>query len=474
MSRPPLFGIGMQTSTPVVTAKLLTNVYCEFRQQGEKTQVIGKGTPGLRSFASPSIYSTRGKPILFDQNDLIYLVQNNTLWEVNNAGTATIRGTLATSSGFVVMAHNGFSILIVDGIYGYYYNPTTLAFTQIVAAAFPSNPTSVTFLDGYYLVSKGGTGQYNRDSLYNAGPLWLGSALDFAVAESAPDNLIRVTNDHSQLILLGASTTEFHGASPDPNEPFVRIEAATCEWGLAAIASLVKFDNSIAFLARNILGQVTVIRLNGYQPMRISNSDLESVINKYAVVSDARGYSYMLNGHPMMVLNFPSAGYSWLFDGSTGIWTSLKSFNVTRHRGEFAVDYLGKTIVTDYNNGNLYVLDELTYTDNGDMIEREIIGEHWDSPDLEREPIYMIRADMETGVGLVSGQGENPQLMLQYSKNRGRTWSSERWRPFGKIGEYKANPEWNRFGQARHWTFKMRMADPVKFTMLGLVINPGD
>lgn len=463
----------MQGESPAVTAKRLQCVYVEYRQNGEKSQVVAFGTPGLSLFSAPSIYPTRGKPILFDTNNLIYLVQNDKLWEVNNAGVATIRGTLSTSSGFVVMAHNGFSILIVDGTYGYYYNPTTLAFTQIVAAAFPSNPTSVTFLDGYYLVSKGMTGQYNRDSLYNAGPAWLGSALDFAVAESAPDNLVRVTNDHSQLILLGASTTEFHGASPDPNEPFIRIEGATCEWGLAAIASLVKFDNSIAFLARNILGQVTVIRLNGYQPQRISNSDLESLINKYAVVEDARGYSYMLNGHPMYVLTFPSAGFSWLYDGSTSIWTSLKSFNITRHRTEFAVDFLGKTIATDYENGNLYIIDETVYTDNGDMIEREIIGEHWDSPDLVREPIYQIRADMETGVGLVSGQGENPQIMLQCSKDRGKTWGAERWRPFGRMGE---NPtvDWNRWGQARNWTFKMRMSDPVRFVMLGLIINPED
>lgn len=470
--RPPLFGIGFQGKSPVVTTKRLQNVYLEYRQQGEKSQVVAFGTPGLRLFSAPSIYPTRGKSILF--NDLIYLVQNNTFWEVNNAGTATIRGTLSTSSGFVSMAQNGFSIIIVDGTNIYYYNPTTLTFSTSVSGGQPTSPTTVTFLKGYYLVTKGNTGQYNRDSLYNTGPNWLGGALDFAVAESSPDNLVRVTNDHDQLILLGVSTTEFHGASPDPNEPFVRIEGVTAKWGLAAIGSLVEFDNSIAFLGKNNEGQVTVIRFNGYQPQRISTSDLESVINKYAVKADARGYSYMLNGHPMYVLSFPSAGYSWLYDGSTGAWSPLKSYNITRHKTEFSVDYLDKTIVTDYANGNLYVLDELTYTDNGDIIEREIIGEHWDSPDLEREPIYLIRADMETGVGLVSGQGENPQIMLAYSKDRGRTWSSERWRPFGRIGEYRARVDWNRFGQSDHWTFKLRETDPVHFCILGIVVNPRD
>lgn len=472
MSRPPLFGIGMSSNQPVVTAKRLTNVYCEFRQQGEKSQVVAYGTPGLSLFSASSIYTTRGKPILFDQNDLIYLVQGSTFWEVNNAGVATARGTLSTATGFVSMAHNGFSILIVDGFFGYYYNPTTHAFNQVINPAFPTNPQTVVFLDGVFLVNQGGTAQFNKDSLYNPGPDWGGTALDFAVAESNPDKLIAVTADHGELILLGVVSTEFWGDSGAQNFPFSRIVAI--DWGLAAKASVVKFDNSIAFLAKNLAGQVTVVRLNGHVPVPISTNDFDTIINAYAVTEDATAFSYMLNKHPMLQLNFPSAGFSWLYDGSTGIWTNLKSFGGLRHRGDFAVDYLKKTIVTDYSNGNLYSLRSDVYTDNANMIEREIIGEHWDNPDLERETIWSIRMDLETGVGLVSGQGSDPQMMLSVSKDRGRTYGPERWRSIGKQGVYKKNVEWFRWGQARFWTFKWRMTDPVPLCILGVITNPED
>lgn len=472
MARPPLFGIGMNNGQPVVTAKHLQNVYVEYRQAGEKSQVVAYGTPGLDLFSAPSIYPTRGKPQLFDLNNLIYFVQGNTFWEVNNAGIATMRGTLSTSTGFISMDYNGFAILIVDGTYGYYYNPTTLVFSQVVNAAFPSNPQTVVFLDGVFLVNKGGSAQFNKDSLYNPGPDWGGTSLDFAVAESNPDNLVAVTADHAELILLGVISTEFWGDSGALNFPFARIVAI--DYGLAAKASVVKFDNSVAFLAKNKLGQVTVVRLNGHTPVPISNSDLETIINKYAVVEDATAYSYMLNGHPMLVLNFPSAGYTWLYDGSTNIWGPLKSYGITRHLTQFSVDFLKKTIVTDYSNGNLYVLNPDTYTDNGGVIEREIIGEHWDSPDLARETIDCIRMDMETGVGLVTGQGAIPQIMLAASKDRGRTYGAERWRSFGQQGEYGKNPEWWRWGQARFWTFKFRMTDPVRLCILGVVVNPLD
>lgn len=476
--RMPLFGIGMQGKSPVVTAKRLQNVYVEFRQKGEKSQVVAYGTPGLGGFAvgtsAPSVFATRGKPLLFDNNDSLYLVQDATLWEVNNAGVATSRGTLSTSTGFVSMAHNGFAICIVDGTNIYFYNPTTNTFSLSVSLGQPTSPQTVVFLDGRFFVNKGGTGQFNFDTLYNAGPNWGGAALDFAVAESNPDNLVAVTADHGQLILLGGKTAEFWSKNDSVNNPYLRIDGTSIEWGLAAKASVVKFDNSIAFLAKNIMGQVTVVRLNGYQPQRIATTDLETTINAYAVVEDATAYSYLLSGHPMLQLNFPSAGFSWLYDGSTGIWSPLKGYGITRHRGEFAADYLKKTIVTDYANGNLYSLRPDVYTDNGDMIEREIIGEHWDSPDLARQPIFCIRMDMETGVGLVSGQGSDPQMMLSVSKDRGRTYGVERWRPFGKIGVYKTVVEWWRWGLSRNWTFKWRMTDPVPLCILGIITNPED
>jgi hypothetical protein len=58
--------------------------------------------------------------------------------------------------------------------------------------------------------------------------------------------------------------------------------------------------------------------------------------------------------------------------------------------------------------------------------------------------------------------GANPQVMLQISKDNGKTWGPERWTSLGKIGAYRDRVEWRRFGKARDWTFKLRLTDPVK------------
>lgn len=471
MPRPPLFGIGLNAKSPAITAKILQNMYLEFRPAGEKTQVCAFGTAGLDLFVAFGDTPHRCEPLTFGPGNVEYTVHRGVLWEVNNAGVKTNRGSLNTVSGTVYLAHNGTQVMIVDGQYGYIYNTVTTVFTQIVDVDFPSSPSTVTFLDGYFIVNKGLTGQFNISALYD-GLTWDG--LDFAVAESNPDPLVRVIADHSQLLLLGTLTIEPWGNTGAQDFPYARIQGAVSEWGLAAVNSLVKLDNSLAFLATNSMGQFMVARMNGSVPQRISNSDIEYRIGQYAVASDATAYAYMQDGHPFMQLNFPSAGESWLFDGSTGEWSKLKSANITRHRGEFGSNFLGKTVVTDYTNGNLYRLNPVSYTDNGDMIEREIVGEHWDDPELARVSIDCIRMDMESGVGLTSGQGAVPQAMMSCSKDRGHTFSSERWKSFGAIGQYKARVQWNRWGQAAHWTFKLRITDPVRVAILGIVVNPVD
>jgi Neuraminidase (sialidase) len=110
------------------------------------------------------------------------------------------------------------------------------------------------------------------------------------------------------------------------------------------------------------------------------------------------------------------------------------------------------------------------YTDNGQTIIREIITRHTLS-NFNRVRISLLYLDMDVGVGLQNGQGSNPQIMLQYSKDNGRTWSAERWVSLGAVGLYLTRVIWRRFGSTRDATFKIRMSDPVKFVIAEGAIN---
>jgi hypothetical protein len=78
--------------------------------------------------------------------------------------------------------------------------------------------------------------------------------------------------------------------------------------------------------------------------------------------------------------------------------------------------------VTDYENGKVYLLDQNAYTDDGQYIVREFVTRHNKTGELLS--IAQLWLEMEAGVGLVSGQGSDPQVMLQISRDGGHSWGA--------------------------------------------------
>jgi hypothetical protein len=82
-----------------------------------------------------------------------------------------------------------------------------------------------------------------------------------------------------------------------------------------------------------------------------------------------------------------------------------------------------------------------------------------------------FRLDLEAGVGLASGQGQDPQLMLRWSNDGGQTFGNEHWQGAGKQGEYRARAQWFRLGAARDRVFELSVSDPVPWRILGAFLE---
>ena len=74
---------------------------------------------------------------------------------------------------------------------------------------------------------------------------------------------------------------------------------------------------------------------------------------------------------------------------------------------------------------------------------------------------------MESGVGLPTGQGSNPVVDLQISKDGGNTFYSVGFASIGAIGQYTQRVIWRGLGAARDWVLKLRITDPVKRVITG-------
>ena len=78
---------------------------------------------------------------------------------------------------------------------------------------------------------------------------------------------------------------------------------------------------------------------------------------------------------------------------------------------------------------------------------------------------------METGVGIATGQGQNPQIMGKFSIDGGKTFSNELWQPVGTEGSYWTEIFWTQIGQGRSFIAKINYSEPTKFVIAGCFVE---
>lgn len=459
----PLFGSGIAGKSFVVTRQRRLNCYFEVRQDGDKTKVAVYGTAGLVAKFRPTTPATVALRGLLGTQDMLYVIGFDEFQSIDSSGNALFTASLATSSGLASLANNATQVVIVDGAAAYLYTPSAATFVTI-GGGFPPGARTVTFVASFFVAEQPGTQQFWVSNT-NDGSTW--DPLAFASASAFADTILAVDNLSGVLLIFSQQHMEFWqnvGAAP---EPFAPILSAANEYGLAAIFSRSHLDQSIIFLAQTRTGQVQFVQIQGLTASIISNADLDSIINGFAIVSDAVGMAYEVDQHKFYQCTFASANRSFLFDTASGLWSEVQTGVAaipSRHWGNLSTYYAGYTLISDYLTNQIYTISSNQFTDNGQTIIRELITRHVLS-NFNRIRISSLYLDMETGVGLQSGQGSNPQVMLTYSKDNGRTWSGERWASVGRIGEYLTRLIWRRFGSTRDATWKIRMSDPVKFVI---------
>ena len=290
-----------------------------------------------------------------------------------------------------------------------------------------------------------------------------------------PDKLISLFVDHREVWLFGTQSVEvWYNAGTSPF-PLARIQGAVNEFGCAATYSVAKLDNSLFWLGADARGQGIVYRANGYVGQRVSTHAVEYAIQSYGTISDAIAFSYQQDGHAFYVLTFPTAQKTWVYDVSTGAWHERAGFangQFIRHRANCQTFFNNKVVVGDFENGNIYAYD-LDYFSDGDFPQKWLRS--WRAlpqgqNNLTRTAQHTLQLNCETGVGLITGQGDNPKVMLRWSDDGGHTWSNEHWTDMGKIGAYGYRAFWRRLGMTnklRDRVYEISGTDPVKLAIMG-------
>lgn len=462
-----LFGVGQKGKSEDVSVQRRMNLYMDVQIQEDKSRYSYHKRPGLTLFSDfASSNPVRG---MLAVDTLLYVVHGGTLYEINSSGTATSRGTLNTTGGRVDMAYNHAGvIMIVDGTNGYYYTISSTTFAVITDADYNDTASSVVSHDGYFIVPKPDTAEFYLSDLDATDVADSWDALQFATAEKSPDNLVRIFENNTDIMLCGSETIEFWNNTGSGTPPYDRITGGVIELGLAAKWSIAKFGESevIMLAANSDQGGVSVVKFSGFNYTDISSTEMGATINNYTTVTDATGFAFFHEGHHFYQLNFPAEGKSWLYDGKTNIWSELEYGSLgARHRAEIGATFQNKYYVSDYTNGKIYQVDGTNFTDDDEPIVVEIISKHvFDEKQVRVSRIWL---DLEEGAGLASGQGSDPQMMMEISKDGGKSWGNEHWASIGKIGEYMKRAIWRRLGRGFNWVFKFRCSEPIKIVIIG-------
>lgn len=458
--RIPVVGQHSEHRSLNVNSQVTTNLYPQIETDGAKNPVSLQRTPGLKLAGSASSGANRvPNPIYWDGS--AYTVIGANLVKIDNAGTVSALGTISSSSGNVSLSANPSHIVIVDG--SEIYTSTGGAPSAVSDADRPTSPDMVTFLDGYTITNENGTGQIKISALNDA-TTW--DAADVATAEANPDDVTAVIATHKELWLFGPQTTEMWYNSGNADFPFEPYRNGVIEWGVLAPFSVAKADQSIFWLSQNREGGGMVLSARGFAPVTISTRDIENEIDKLGTKTDAIGWTYQQRGHTFYILTFPTSDKTFVYDVSTNMWHKRSSDGIGRWRAHGAVYNGIKHYAGDYTNNNVYELDLETYDDNGSTLrcDRRTQVVH---KDRRRLRVNRLELDVETGVGLATGQGSDPEIVMRYSKDGGHTWSNEKTATLGKLGEYEDRAYWTQLGVGRQWVFEFYVTDPVKLSMYG-------
>jgi len=445
-------------STKIYEGHYPINFYFQTEAWNGRPALIG--TPGLLEWVDTANNAeVRGIHRL--TANIAYAVVGNKVFRLSAAGVATeCDNTLDSITGLVEMSSDGTYLMIVEpDMAGHYVTGTTV--TKITDTDFPS-PSSLTFQDGYHIVTETGTGKFFISPQNDPSGNW--NALDYSTAEGSPDYAVRGFMSHREFFVFGEDSIEPYQNTGNADFPFERLPGRFVEHGLGARGSVAKFVDNLIWLADDF----SVRTFSQGVPTPATPATLSAIINGYTTKIDAFGYTFKKDGNSFYSITFPSEDKTWLLNSDSTSWCQWSSGLLEgRHRANCHCYFNGKNLVGDYENGKIYELSDTTYTDDGSPIKRKRISPVLFDPERLAELSYpYLEVEFKAGVGLVAGQGSDPTAMLRYSDDGCREWSNEEWVKVGKLGEYKWGSRWDMLGSAKMRNFEISMTDPIEWVIV--------
>jgi len=449
-----------QLASRPASGSLLMNCYAEQLPEDAKTPFLVQRTAGISTLQSIGNGPIHGLNSAFGN---LGIVSGTNFFQIGSAlGGAVDYGSVGTiASTGIDMESNDRYTVVVNQPNAYAFDNSAKTLTQITDPEFTSRGASdVEFLDNWLLFLQPDSGVFFGADLGSATSF---DGLNFATAEASPDNLVGMKVDHRQVLLFGTKTIEIWDNTGVSGFPFERASNGFVEIGCLSGRSIAKQDNSVFWLADDY----TIRRLNGATPVRVSTHAVEQSIVR-STISACRAFSYSQGGHLFYVITFPEV--TWVYDCTTGKWHNRSTYGYDYWTAGCHAQAFGLEVVGHTDSASIGKLDPDVYTEWGGT--QRAAWQYQTIYAEDRRAIHdAISIIMEYGVGIASGQGSDPELMLDYSDDGGITWDALPNKKIGPLGNYQYTVDWERTGSAKQRTYRGAISDPVKVAITDTTVR---
>jgi hypothetical protein len=401
----------------------------ELGDQAPNKTVIRRG-PGLVNFGTAAGRTGfRGAIVV---NGVLYAGYSGKLEKWTSAGGASVNvGNLnGTKRGFFAANNNTTPDKVFVDPDGNIATFTPSTVTNSYPDADLPSVNSVDFLDGYLVFTTGDGRAFATDLNTTAV-----NALSFGKAEAKPDGLVRVVSWGGRLLFLGNISTEVWTDAGTVPFPFAR--STVIPRGLAGPYCISGYEDGFSRGPIWVADDDTVIKLDGYSPVKVSTPDMDRRIAAVADKTTLEATCYMSDGHAFFQLACPA--WTWVLDVSTSQWSEADSYLATRSRRAGAINAFSKWLTGDTLTGNMQQITSAANDEIGSPLRLRIeSGPVMDFPGgstVGRADFYFT-----TGVGIASGHDPDqtdPDVEISWSDDGGQSWSNPILRKLGRQSEPK-------------------------------------
>jgi hypothetical protein len=398
----------------------------------------------------------------WDEKKVVLVVSNRRVWKItDSAGTMTeLTGSTALlPSARVTFANDANKAIMANGGQMVYTDLSTLTTVSDVNA--PTVVTHVAYLDTYILANAVGTAKVFF-SLPGDMTTW--NALQFFAADGEPDNLLAMQVGFREVVMLGSTSVEFW--FDDGTTPFSRVDGSVQSFGISAPYSLAKVANTWMWLDNTR----RFVNMQGRAVQYVS-SPYDRVIQHYTAVDDAIGYTMSVEGYPLYMLNFPTAGQTLVYNYLTQKWCKWGSWNTNtasyaRFQGNAYcyARYWNYHLIGD-PQGRIHQLSRSAFTDNGNPIRTLVRTGHINHGLDATKRSNRLRVKMKRGAG--NSAVIDPQVTMRKRVDNGAQWTAERWASLGQVGQHEQYAMWRRNGIYKTAQYEFVHSDNSDFILVG-------